>query len=701
MYSHTTVILGLVGAALCQSAYASEPANANSGDDNGDAIDEIIVSGEELGASTARIAVQHEIVMDSAEALRRLPGADRNQNGRLSGIAQFRGMFGDRVPVTIDGLGVISGGPNAMDPPLAYASPMITAAIVIERGIAGVASAPESIGGHVDVELARGEFAADDNMGIAGMAGARYANNGDTRTTAARVTAANRSHRLSLVGQLDRADDLETPVGNIVPSRLSRDRYDVSYAFRGQNSEFGVFAGKLDTRDTGTPALAMDIRHIDSDLYGVNATHEFSPRLSMQASLGYNDVDHVMDNFSLRPAPGSPMQYRQNRAVGSGGVGSVSLSWRQDDYVFTAGIDGRVAEHDSVITNPNSAMFTINNFKDVERDLVSGFAVLEKDSGASSWEAGLRYTSVTSDAGEVSAAGLMGMMAPAAGQLADAFNSSERSRAFDTVDAVVKFSRQVTAGLRLGVDLGTKTRAPSYQELYLWLPLQATGGLADGRNYIGNLDLESERSAEIAVGADWQGERLNISPQAYFKRVDNYIQGVPTTVMPANMLAMMMSGAPALQFDNVEAEIYGFDLGWQYRLADNLHLLGNAAYVRGRRTDVSDNLYRLPPANGSLGLRYTRNKLAVRTEVIGYAGQDKVSAYNGELPTAGYGIVNALATWAVGDAVRIDVEATNLFDRGYQDHLAGVNRVHNADIPAGERLWGAGRTLTIGAVIAF
>jgi len=30
-----------------------------------------------------------------------------------------------------------------------------------------------------------------------------------------------------------------------------------------------------------------------------------------------------------------------------------------------------------------------------------------------------------------------------------------------------------------------------------------------------------------------------------------------------------------------------------------------------------------------------------------------------------------------------------------------VNRVSNTDIPTGERLWGAGRTLTVGAVVTF
>ena len=295
----------------------------------------------------------------------------------------------------------------------------------------------------------------------------------------------------------------------------------------------------------------------------------------------------------------------------------------------------------------------------------------------------------------------MDMMGMNAGLLAEAFNAADRSLSFGNVEAVFKYARQLSRDLAVTVDVGTKTRAPSYQELYLWLPLQATGGLADGRNYIGNLALSAERSNELALGIDWTGDRFSISPQAYFREVRDYIQGVPATVMPANMLATMMSGNGALQFDNVDAEIYGLDVGWRYSLTERFGLEGSASYTRGRRTDVADNLYRLPPLNAGIAVSFVDTAWSLRGELVAYDSQDRVSAYNGEQATPGYAVVNAGLSWNASRSVRIDLEASNLFDRGYQDHLAGVNRVSNADIPTGERLWGAGRTLTVGAVVTF
>jgi iron complex outermembrane receptor protein len=295
----------------------------------------------------------------------------------------------------------------------------------------------------------------------------------------------------------------------------------------------------------------------------------------------------------------------------------------------------------------------------------------------------------------------MGMAGDAADMLAAGFNDADRDLRFRNLDAVVKYRRPVFNNAEFSMELGSRARAPSYQELYLWLPLQATGGLADGRNYIGNLQLESERSNEVNIGLGWAGNRFHISPQVFFKQVDGYIQGVPSTNMAANMLSMMMGGDPALEFANVDAEIYGFDLAWKYQLTDTFFLDGLASYARGKRTDISDNLYRLAPMNASVAVNFVTDAWAVKSEVVGYAEQDKVSAYNGEQQSAGFGLLNASVSWSPLEFVRLEARVDNLLDRSYQDHLAGVNRVTGSDIPAGVRLYGPERTLSVGVVVSF
>jgi iron complex outermembrane receptor protein len=662
-------------------------------------VEEIVVVGRSVTTTSAMIKVERELLVDTATVLKEIPGANVNSNGPITGIAQYRGLYGDRVAVSIDQQGVISGGPNAMDTPLSYVSPMLTGELTIERGISSVSSAPESVGGHINATVSRGDFAAAD-FGVTGLIGSRFSSNGSISTTAARLTMSNDRNRVSLIAEVDDGDDVQTPEGEIQPSRLNRERYDVSYSFKGDTSDFLLFAGRLDTRDTGTAALPMDIIGIGTDLFGIQYSKEFTPQFKIDARVSYNDVDHLMNNFSLRPVA-SPMRARQNSALGSGTTFSLSGLFDRDASDLRIGVDGVMASHDSVITNPNMALFGIDNFVDVERDVLSAFGEWRRNGDMSDLEIGLRYKQVETNAGLVGASGMPDMMAMMANQLAGEFNASNRDLKWNSVDAILKYRRSISRNVEWNVDLGSKTRAPSYQELYLWLPLQATGGLADGRTYIGNLELAEERSNEIVVGLSTNAGQFSISPQIFFRKIDDYIQGVPSTNSVANMLSVMMTGAPALQFENVDAEIWGVDLAWKVDLAGHWFVDGILSVADGRRTDVDDYLYRLAPPNASVGLTYDTDSWSVKTEVIFNAKQDRVSEYNGEQESSSYELVNIGFAWNPIESLRLEARVENLLDETYQDHLAGVNRAAGGDIPQGVSLYGIERTFTAGLIYQF
>ena len=662
-------------------------------------LDEIVVTGRSITTSSTRVEVEREILVDSAAVLKEIPGANVNTNGMITGIAQYRGVHGDRVSVTIDQMGVISGGPNAMDTPLSYVSPMITEELTVERGIASLSSALESLGGNINARIARGDF-GDAEFGLTGFIGSRYSTNGDVSTSAARLTLADDRNRISLIAEIDNGSDIRTPAGNIHPSQLNRKRIDASYAFSSGDTGLLIYAGKLETKDTGTPALPMDIRLIDTDLYGLQFMTAVSSTLEIEGRVSYNDVKHLMDNASLRLAP-MPAMVRENFATGSGTSFSLSGIMGRGSADLRVGIDGVLAKHDSVISNPNVPVFRVDNFTSNRRDLLGVYAEWRYAGESSNLELGLRHKHAVTRAGTVSASGMPVMMATNVAVLADNFNVADRDLSWDTVDLVLKYRRSLFSETEWSVEVGTKTRAPSYQELYLWLPLQATGGLADGRTYIGNLNLRAERSNEVVIGLSSHKGRVSLSPQIFFKKIEDYIQGMPSMNSVANMVSTMMSGTPPLQFANVDAEIWGADVAWKVDLTEHLFLDGIASFARGRRADLDDKLYRLAPMNGSVGLTYDRGSWSVKPELVVYAKQDRVSSFNGEQETAGYELVNVEFSWNPLPSLRIEARIDNLLNETYQDHLAGTNRAGGGDIATGLRLYGAERTLSAGVAFNF
>ena len=665
-------------------------------EDDADPIDEIVVAGQSITSRTVQTDVQDKFLVDTARALKEMPGGNINSNGSITGIAQYRGMYGDRVAIAIDNHAIISGGPNAMDAPLSYASPMITEALVVERGIASVSSTPESIGGRITAKLARGNFGGED-FGLSGFAGTRYSLNGDVRTSAGRLTLSNSSHRFSSIAELSEGQDIHTPAGEIRPSEIDRKRYDVSYAYTNGSDHLVFFAGKLDTQDSGTAALPMDIRFIDTMLAGAHFLYAVSPRLSVEGRVSANDVEHLMDNFALRQAP-APMMQRQAFTTATGKTVAVVGEINLQASTLRFGFDGTFANHDAEITNPNSPEFRVANFAGVERNLTSLFGEWTLDQEKTELELGVSIKRISTDAGEV---GATGIMSPAVGALADTFNNADRNLSFNDVDTVAKFRYRSGESIEWHLEAARKSRAPSYQELYLWLPMQSTGGLADGRTYIGNLDLDSEVSNEINLGFVSGNELLTVSPQIFYKRIDDYIQGAPSDNDIANSVSMMMTGNPVLEFSNTDAEIWGFDLAVELKLSEHLTADGMASHARGRRRDINDDLYRLAPLNGSIGLTYATDAWTMDTRILLYDGQSKVAAFNGEQPSGSYRIVDAGIVWKPSSRLRVETRIHNVFDKEYQDHLAGINRANGSDIPVGTRLYGAERTLGAGIIFSF
>lgn len=711
-------------------------------------LEEVVVTGN-LDTRTYVLAETLDIAPDSAALLKKAPGANVNQNGPLTGIAQYRGMYGARINTNIDGTQISAGGPNWMDPPLSYAPAAMLDSLSISRGIAPVSAGQETIGGAIEAKTWSGDFGHSKDFELQSRirAGAQSVDSGNQLSLA--LVGANENHRVKIFGMTESGDNAQFPTesgdsnnAEIIPTEYQRQRIDLGYGFTTTTDNathtLQLDIGRNETGNTGTPALGMDIQYIDSDL-GRAHYHLKTPEISSNLRIYASDIEHGMTNYHLRTAPMMASMYRRNIATGE----NSGLAFDITTGGWSFGLDSHFETHNSNIDNINNPDFFVVNFNNAARDVIGAFAEYEF-----SWqqnfktELGLRANHVAMNADEVdgtparmqinmaamdsamdaSMDSMMGMdsgmssgmgsdmntmmtMTPAGQQLRDDFNNADRKQSDTNVDWVAKTYYQLNSDNTLYAGLARKSRSASYQERYLWLPMEATAGLADARTYVGNIELAPEVAHEIELGWDLQNQTLSLSPRLYYRDVKDYIQGTATAEMSAasRFVTMMndmngMSNQAPLQFNNVDAKLYGFDMDMNWQLsqftAGALSLSGNLNYVRGERTDVSDNLYRIAPLNGLLALNFNAEHFGVSLENVLYAKQDKVSSYNGEQTTAGYGLVNLNGYWAFNDSARVSLGIDNLLNRNYQDHLSGYNRVMgNADVARGSRLPGYGRNL--------
>lgn len=655
-------------------------------------------------------------VPDAMEVLTRLPGANVNRNGPLSGKAQYRGLSGSRLAVTVDGAHVTPGGPNWMDAPLHYMPAGLTERVTLTRGIAPVSAGP-GVGGLIEAESRKSQFSSDTDFQFNGN-GLMSLMSNDGAALSAFLALANSKNRFHLFASTEDGDDIESADGSIGATAHERTTYGLGYGFRWRNSEIAVDLSNTETNLTGTPSLPLDIDFFDTDRINVQIQSELSD-VTLSVRLFHADIAHGMNNFILREAPDfsqlplPPFAADDKRLVGvradaTGLVATAALDVRGGQFI--AGVDGNFEAHTAVVTDPDFGPFFVNNFNDSDQDRVGLFAEWFGDIGLNwSMELGARYTQVESSTGLVDAfPARLADMDPATFPpgtppfavklLRDRFNAQDRSVSDDNVDVVLEFERQIGDQLRVGIGYGHKQRSPMYVEQFLWIPLEVNAGLGDLNNYVGNINLKPETSDQIELSLDWNFEKAHVSPRFFFRRVDDYIQGVASSDPVVIAVSGNANGdSTPLQFANVDGELFGLDVAARYEFSDRWQIDATLNYVRGERTDIDDDLYRIAPLNGRFALTFQQDSWSLTAESVLVAEQSRISRVivldeprSSNAVTPGYGLVNLYGQWQLRERLQLRFGVENLLDKHYTNHLAGFNRVTNSSVPFGERVPGPG-----------
>ena len=687
-----------------------------------DRVEEVVVIGRQEFLETQFTPRRAGANVDAARLMNQVPGGGANNNGPLTGQIQYRGMFGPRMNVRVDGMLIHGGGPNWMAPPLHHIPTGLMEELVVEQGIASIATGG-GIGGAATAYWKRPSFNTSDSWKFTGDTEASFASVDDGTSLSGVFGLASDSQRIYAVGSFDDGDDYESAEGSVDATQYERDVFGIGYGFRTGVHEFEVNLHTLETEDTGTPGLPMDIDWFDTSVWNISYRTEVGP-VGIALQIYGSDIDHGMSNSLLRPTPDfsnlplPPFVGDDNRAVitSSDETGfKVSLDWAVGEGSMVAGVEGKDAKHDATVSDPDFSPFFVNNFNDSDVESLSVFGQWSSLIGAKGYlEAGFRYENVDMSTETVDAfpARLvdmnpamwpMGTPPRAVFMLREAFNNGDRSHSDDNLDWVVKGRYQATDNLVVELGFAQKTRSPIYQERYLWIPLEANAGLGDGNNYVGNPLLEPEQSRQVELGFDWVIGDFYFSPRIFHRNVDDYIQGIAATNPAVIGVSANANGDPTpLIFANTEAEFEGVDLTFGARINSNWRIEGIASTVNGDREDISDSIYRVAPSSARVSLFYETNNFTAKIEQVLIAEQDDLSRANTFDPlnpnnsfveTDSYELTNVYLSWLLNDNLTVTAGAENLFDEDYIDHLTGFNRVIGSEVPVGSRMLGRGLNL--------
>jgi len=299
----------------------------------------------------------------------------------------------------------------------------------------------------------------------------------------------------------------------------------------------------------------------------------------------------------------------------------------------------------------------------------------------------------------------MVLLNPNIAVLANNFNTAQGILDFDLIDLVVKAEANINDSLRATLSFGQKERAPSYTELYTWFPLGVSAGLADGRNYLGNLALKKETAGQIDIGLQLQHDGLTIMGNVFYHSIDNYIIGLPSSNMSANMITTMMGAQQPLQWDNRKAKLHGADLYISKIMGTHWQATMSGQWVEGKLSESIDgqrsSLYRIAPLSGNISLRWSKADLSASLSLNVADSQDDVSLLQNESPTPGYAVWNFNMHYQVTPTLALSLVAENLLDKEYAQHLGGINRVSSSQIALAQKVPEMGRNIGLYAEYSF
>lgn len=617
---------------------------------------------------------------DAAGLLTRVPGAAVVRNGAQTGIVQVRGLFNERVRVRVDGMSITPACPNHMDPPLHYAGLEALDTLEVIVGATPVSQGGDSLVGSVEAKSRPPRFAADAAWQPAARVETGYASGNDGKLVGVEMGAFNDVLNLRYLGAYQDAGNYESARGEVADTGYTNERHALAAAYKHGSGVWELEAGAHRASDVGTPTLPMDMVKDDADRARL-AFRGDTPLGQLAAQVYRHEIDHLMDNFSLRPLNG--MNRMQAPATSDDTGLTLALANPAGGGTLKLGMEIHANDFDMYQQNVNTLAIQ-DTFRDSTRDRYGVYGEWE---GAIAprlrMNAGLRGEQVRMDTGDI--VSIFPMPAIAADRTA--FNAQEHARDDSNLDGTLALSYALQSSLSLEGALTRRTRSPSILERYLWTPTSASAGQADGRTYLGRLDLDPEVAHGVNLGIKLKQPDLRAQVGVFWQDVSDFIQGQPIARLDSN-------GLPVLQYTNVNARLRGAEASLNKRFGA-LDLGTWVSFTRGENTDNRDNLYRIAPLRGGVSADYRMEAWRIGGDWIVSARKEDVAAYNGELETPGYGVLNLHAGVSPLKNLNLAAGVDNVFDKLYYDPLAGVNRVIGSSVPVGAIMPGMARSLYV------
>jgi len=627
-------------------------------------------------------SVERQKPVDLAEILsREMASVAYIRKGPVAGDFLLRGLGRDNILVTLDGGRTCGACPNRMDPPAFHVGTSRIESVWVRPGPFDVEEGGV-VGGIVRLQT-EAQF-AEDFLDTSLFGGA-------FSTMAANAAGGILLDSGQISGGIDyrRGDPYKDGNGDLVtrapkgpaayrPANLDRTAYEIfggdfSASRFSEDAEWILNGGFNAADDVLYPGLRMDADYDRSGRLGLsyqrNKASDFADRWAVQ--LSGSTVDHLMDDGYRVSSASAPMwrergymmrtkadtRFLAARLRAEKDTGSIS-------WLYGVGYEDRNWDADNVLMNVRNDM--IPNV--VNRSL-SAWANATWQMSDWDLEAGARIEVARSYARD-SLAFLESVRGPTSNQQDDILPSG-----------YLLARRSLVDNLWLQLGIGHGERLPDPQERYINL----RNPNAMMPSWVGNPDLDPVTNTEFQARMGGTAGSIDYSAGGFYAYLGDliYLASLPDSTQPIRT------------YENIDAELYGFDadIGWQ--VIEEIRLEAGLAWQQGRKLTLASgnddrDLGEIPPLSGRIaGVWSPIDSVDITAEGLFADAQNDLDTDLGEVRINGYAVMNARAAWEINEVFEVGVGVDNVFDENYALHNAYLRDPFSAGVVINEpgRFW--------------
>jgi iron complex outermembrane receptor protein len=615
---------------------------------------------------------------DGAEVLRAIPGFNVIRKGGTDGDPVLRGMAGSRLGILIDGDEVLGGCGMRMDPPTAYVFPSAHDRVTVLKGPQTVRYGTGHSAGVVLFERTARRFEVPGVEGSGSLTAGAF----DRLDSTLDLRGGGAAGQGQLAATWSESGDYEDGAGRRVASAYERWSLHGAIGWNPDTDSLVEVTGTLSDAQAAYADRGMDGVVFEREHLGLRFRKTFDSGWLKEAEgrVSWNDIDHVMDNFSLRPFSPTPMMPRPTVSNPDRETHSVRVEATLEPaarFEVLTGMDYRFNRH----TLRRTSNQTLNPYQALPRRKDAEFTHAGLFAEAA-WEpkegsrliGGLRLDfEEAEDFRPTVAVGMARQPNPTAGM--------RRSESLPA--GFLRYERDLDEDLTVYAGVGHARRFPDYWELFN----------KESASSISSFNTSVEKTTQVDIGFTRRKGALLLSLSAFASEIRDFILIESRFAKPA-----MNGTRPATVVRSVDARTWGGEGTLSYRLGGAWLAEASLAWVHGTNRTENRPLAQQPPLEGRLSLRYQRQYWSAGAVWRLVDNQDRFARNQGNIvgqdlgPTPGFGILSLNASWRPARWNRITVGIDNLFNKTYAEHLSRAGSLIAGFPPPTTRVHEPGRS---------